>query len=119
MKKGVTLFLSIFSSALFAGPLHEAASAGDAGRVACLLAGTGMQTPRFGIVSWFTNVMKFCFRDSRLGVRSSIVNEKDENGMTALMIAAYNGHIQIVKDLLIGGALINEKVPLLGAYGAE
>jgi len=37
------------------------------------------------------------------------INKKDKDGNTALILASWNGHNEIVKSLLANGANINEK----------
>ena len=54
--------------------------------------------------------------------KGSNVDEKDEDGDTALMIASKNGHVEVVKALIENGAKVDEKnnnddTPLMWASG--
>ena len=46
-----------------------------------------------------------------IAARADIINDKENNGLTALHCAAYSRHADIVEELIVAGADVNAKGP--------
>jgi ankyrin repeat protein len=104
-----------------AGPLHDAASAGDLDRVKRILARHASIDVKD--VHSFTALHLSADKGHRgvvelLLVEGADVNAKDKYGQTPLLLAAYEGHIAVVERLI--GTIKNECTrQLLAPYRRE
>jgi ankyrin repeat protein len=98
-------------SAAFAGPLHDAAKAGDVDKTKQLLdQGAALAEPDqagepvllIAALNGHADVVALLLD------RGADINVRNKGGLTALHAAAYGGHVDIVELLIERGAAVNE-----------
>jgi ankyrin repeat protein len=113
----VALFM-FFAGSAFAGPLHDAARAGDLEKVRALIdqgATIDAQSERgetpliLAILEGHADVVEL------LIARGADVMARNERGLTPLHAAAYSGNVELARFLLDHGAALEDRANVSGA----
>ena len=102
--------LSLVISPVLAGPIHDAAKAGDAGGVEALItAGADVDEKDAA----FNTALHLAADDGLVAVvqvlltHGTQVDAKDISDLTALQLAVFGDHVTVVKLLIAAGADVN------------